>query len=170
MKHAVFLDRDGTINYDEGYTYKFSKFKFRPGVVKGLKYLTKRKYLIFIVTNQAGIAKGKFKISDLYKLHKQLKKYLLDRKIKITDIKFCPYHPNATIKKYRKKTNYRKPGNLMSKEILRKHKIDLNKSFMLGDKKSDKIAAKKSKLFFEFVDRNFFNQVIKIDKKIINSY
>ena len=170
MKHAVFLDRDGTINYDKGYTYKFSKFKFRPGVVKGLRYLTKRKYLIFIVTNQAGIAKGKFKISDLYRLHKQLKKYLIEKKIKVTSIKFCPYHPHATIKKYRKKTNYRKPGNLMLKEILRKHKINLNKSFMLGDKKSDKIAAKKSKLFFEFVDKNFFDQVKKIDKKIINSY
>ena len=59
-KSAVFLDRDGTINYDKGYTYKFSQFKFRPYVLKGLKYLSKKKYLIFIVTNQAGIAKGKF--------------------------------------------------------------------------------------------------------------
>ena len=63
-KQAVFLDRDGTINYDKGYTYKFSEFKFRPFVIKGLKYLSKRKYLIFIITNQAGIAKGKFEISD----------------------------------------------------------------------------------------------------------
>ena len=74
-KPAIFLDRDGTINYDHGYTYKFSDFKFRPHVLKGLKYLTKKKYLIFIVTNQAGIAKGKFKLSDLLKLNKQLKNY-----------------------------------------------------------------------------------------------
>ena len=73
---AVFLDRDGTINYDYGYTYKFSKFKFRPYVLKGLRYLSKKKYLIFIVTNQAGVAKGKFKLSDLLKLHKQLRIYL----------------------------------------------------------------------------------------------
>ena len=70
---AVFLDRDGTINYDYGYVYKFSEFKFRPFVIKGLKYLVKKKYLIFIVTNQAGIAKGKFKISDLNKLHQKIK-------------------------------------------------------------------------------------------------
>ena len=69
---AIFLDRDGTINYDKGYTYKFSEFKFRPYVIKGLKYLTKKKYLIFIITNQAGIAKGKFKLSDLINLHKKI--------------------------------------------------------------------------------------------------
>ena len=69
-KPAVFLDRDGTINYDYGYVHKFSEFKFRPFVIKGLRYLSKRKYLIFIVTNQAGIAKGKFRLSDLDKLHK----------------------------------------------------------------------------------------------------
>ena len=64
-KRAVFLDRDGTINYDFGYVYKFSDFIFRPHVIKGLRFLSKKKYLIFIVTNQAGIAKGKFKTSDL---------------------------------------------------------------------------------------------------------
>ena len=75
-KHAVFLDRDGTINYDKGYTYKFSEFKFKPHVINGLKFLCKKNYLIFIVTNQAGIAKGKFKMKDLYKLHKSVVKYL----------------------------------------------------------------------------------------------
>ena len=96
---AVFLDRDGTINYDKGYTYKFSEFKFRPNVLKGLKYLTKKKYYIFIVTNQAGIAKGKFKLKDLYKLNRQLIKYLNRKKITINQIQFCPYHPIAIIKK-----------------------------------------------------------------------
>ena len=78
---AVFLDRDGTINYDNGYTHKFSEFKFRPYVLNGLKYLSKQKYLIFIVTNQAGIAKGKFKLSDLLKLNSQLKTYLQKKKL-----------------------------------------------------------------------------------------
>ena len=77
---AIFLDRDGTINYDYGYTYKFTDFKFRPYVLKGLRYLSKKKYLIFIVTNQAGIAKGKFTLSDLKKLNKQLLIYLKKKK------------------------------------------------------------------------------------------
>ena len=54
---AIFLDRDGTINYDSGYTHKFSEFKFRPNIIKGLRYLSKNNYLIFIITNQAGVAK-----------------------------------------------------------------------------------------------------------------
>ena len=70
-RSAVFLDRDGTINYDKGYTYKFTEFRFRPFVIKGLKYLSRRNFLIFIVTNQAGIAKGKFKITDLNKYIKK---------------------------------------------------------------------------------------------------
>ena len=56
-KPAAFLDRDGVINYDTGYVHKIKNFKFRPGVSKGLKYL-KKKYYIFIITNQSGIARG----------------------------------------------------------------------------------------------------------------
>ena len=168
-KPAVFLDRDGTINYDEGYTYKFSEFRFRPYILRGLKYLTKKKYLIFIVTNQAGIAKNKFKLKDLLELHRKLLIYFTRKNIIINDIQFCPYHPNAKIKAYRKKTAYRKPGNLMIRKILRNWNIDLKKSFMIGDKESDKVAAEKSNLYFEYVKNNFYDQVRYIEKKIINN-
>ncbi len=169
-KSAVFLDRDGTINYDKGYTYKFSKFRFRPYVLNGLKYLTKKRYLIFIITNQSGIAKGKFKLHDLLKLNKQLINYLSKENILINEIQYCPYHPRATIKKYKKKTSLRKPGNLMIKNILKKWSIDIKKSFMIGDENKDKIAAKKSNLYFEFVDNNFYRQVKRIEKKLSNNY
>ena len=165
---AIFLDRDGTMNYNYGYVHKFSKFKFKKNVIKGLKYLTKKKYYIFIVTNQAGIAKGKFKLSDLTKLHSKLKKYLKEKRIIINDIEYCPYHPNGIIKKYKKKTNYRKPGNLMIKKILKKWNVNVKKSFMLGDQKSDELAAKKSNLYYEYVKNDFYKQVIKIEKEINN--
>ena len=167
---AIFLDRDGTINYDKGYTYKFSEFKFRPYILKSLRYLTKKKYLIFIVTNQAGIARGKFKLRDLLKLNKKLLFYLNRKNIIINDIQFCPYHPYAKIKAYRKKTAYRKPGNLMIKKILRNWNIDLKKSFMIGNSKSDELAAKKSNLYFEYVKKNFYYQVKKIERKVISNY
>ena len=170
IRPAIFLDRDGTINYDSGYTYKFSKFKFRPYVIKGLKYLTKKKYLIFIVTNQAGIAKGKFKVSDLLILNRKMLKYLKKRKITIHEIKYCPFHPNAIIKKYKKNTMLRKPGNLMIKKIINKWKIDIKKSFMLGDMRSDELAAKRSFLYFEYVEKNFYSQIKKIEKKLSNNY
>jgi len=165
-KPAVFLDRDGTINYDKGYTYKFSEFKFRPNILKGLKYISKKKYLIFVVTNQAGIAKGKYKVSDVLKLHDQLIKFLLKKKIIINEIQFCPFHPKALLKEYRKKTSLRKPGNLMIKKIIKKWNIDVKRSFMIGDQNKDMLAAKKSKLYFEFVSKDFYKQV----RKIINNY
>ena len=165
-RKAVFLDRDGTINYDYGYTYKYSEFKFRPYVIKGLKYLTQNKYLFFIVTNQAGIAKGKFKKRDLFKLHRKVRGYLYKKKIVINEIQYCPYHPNAVIKKYKKKTSLRKPGNKMIKNLIKKWNIDIKKSFMLGDKRSDMLAARKSKLYFEYVKNNFYLQV----KRISNNY
>tara|TARA_B100000686_G_scaffold332065_1_gene396379 strand:- start:511 stop:1044 length:534 start_codon:yes stop_codon:yes gene_type:complete len=169
-KNAVFLDRDGTINYDYGYVSRFSNFKFRPHVINGLKYLSKKKYLIFIVTNQAGLAKGKFKLNDLILLHKKLKIFLRKRKIVINDIEYCPYHPHGIVKKYKKKSEYRKPGNKMILKLIKKWKINKKRSFMLGDKNSDKQAAKKSNLYYEHVKGNFYNQVKKIDKKVLNNY
>ena len=159
---AAFLDRDGTINFDKGYTHKFSDFRFRPHVIKGLKYLTKKKYLIFIVTNQAGIAKGEFKLSDLLKLNKQLLKYFKENNILINEIQFCPYHPEAIVKKYKKKTQLRKPGNLMIRNIFKKWNIEKKKSFMIGDMKTDKLAAMKSNLKFEYVKKNFYKQILEI--------
>tara|TARA_B100000287_G_scaffold348034_1_gene336143 strand:- start:404 stop:700 length:297 start_codon:yes stop_codon:yes gene_type:complete len=79
-KPAAFLDRDGVINYDYGYIYKYKDFKFRTGVIKGLQYLTKEKIRIFIVTNQSGIARGLFAEKDLISLHKYLRSELKKKK------------------------------------------------------------------------------------------
>ena len=76
-KPAAFLDRDGVINYDYGYICNFKQFKFRPGVIKGLQYLRKQNFKIFIVTNQSGIARGLFTETDLKLFHSKLKKKLL---------------------------------------------------------------------------------------------
>ena len=62
IKRAAFLDRDGVINFDKGYVHKIKDFKFRPNVIKGLKFLRNNDYYIFVVTNQAFIAKNKFSI------------------------------------------------------------------------------------------------------------
>ena len=85
-KPAAFLDRDGVINYDRGYIYKFKDFKLRNGVIKGLQLLTKKKYLIFIVTNQAGIGKGLYTEKDFLILHLKIDRLFKKRKIKIHEI------------------------------------------------------------------------------------
>ena len=80
-KICAFLDRDGVINFDKGYIENFSKIKFRKGVIQGLRKITKKKYLIFIITNQAGIAKGFIKYNELVKLNKKLINFLKKKKI-----------------------------------------------------------------------------------------
>ncbi len=163
-KPAVFLDRDGVINDDLGYVYKIKNFKFRKGVIKGLRYLQKKNYYIFIVTNQAGIGKKIFKESDYFKLHNYLKNFLANKNIFFNDVLHSPYHPKAKLKKYKKNSKMRKPNNLMIKKIFRNWDIDRKKSFMIGDKKSDFLAAKKSKINFHYAGANFFQQI----KKIVN--
>ena len=162
---AAFLDRDGVINYDYGYVYKYKDFKFRPGVIKGLQFLTKKKTKIFIVSNQSGIARGFFKEKDVNLLHKKLLYYFKMKNIKISAIKYSPYHPEGIVKKYKKNHETRKPNNKMIRLIFKKWNINRKKSFMIGDKKTDKLCAEKSKLYFEFAKKNFFYQVKNIFKK-----
>jgi len=161
-KPAAFLDRDGVINYDFGYVYKYKDFKLRSGVVKGLKLLNKNNYRIFIVSNQSGIARGFFKKKDVELLHKSFKKSLRKHKIKIHDIKFSPFHSKGKIKRYAKNSRTRKPDNLMIKQLLRKWPTNVQNSFMIGDRKSDKMCAKKSGLYFEFAKKNLFYQIKNI--------
>ena len=156
---AAFLDRDGVINHDSGYVYKKKDFRFRKGVIKGLKYLIKKKYYIFIITNQAGIAKGIYNENDFKKLHLYLKRSLSKKKIYFNDVQYCPYHPKGKIKIYRKKSSLRKPGNQMIKNILKNWLIIKKKSFMIGDKISDENCAKKSNLFFSYANIDFFKQI-----------
>ncbi len=102
-KKAVFLDRDGVINHDYGYVHSIRNFKLRKGVIKGLSLLTKKNYLIFIVTNQAGIGKKKFSLSEFVKLHLELKKKFLKKKIFIHEVKYSPFHKDAKLLIYKKK-------------------------------------------------------------------
>ena len=162
---AAFLDRDGVINHDSGYVFKKKDFKFRKGVIKGLKYLIQKKYYIFIITNQAGIAKGIYNEKDFKKLHLYLKNNLSNKNIYFNDVQYCPYHPKGKIKIYRKKSSLRKPGNQMVTNIFKKWIINKRKSFMIGDKVSDKNCAKKSNLFFSFSEGDFYKQIKNILKK-----
>ena len=165
-KPAAFLDRDGVINYDHRYVHKFKNLKFRNGVIQGLKYLIKKNYYIFIVTNQAGIGKKIYSEQDFIYLHKQLNEKLSKFNIFFDDVQYSPYHPNAKIKRYRKKSLMRKPGNIMIEKIKLNWDLVQNKSFMIGDNITDFKAAKKSKIKFFYAENNFYKQV----KNIINNY
>ena len=165
-KRAVLLDRDGVINYDYGYVHKIRNFKFKPGVLQGLKYLTKKNYYIFIITNQAGIGKKIFTEKQFFLLHKNINNRLRKLNIFFDDLQYSPFHPKAKIKKYKKNSTLRKPGNKMIENIKLCWDIDKKKSFMIGDKKSDKLASTKSGIDFFYAKKNFN----KLVKSIVNSY
>tara|TARA_B100001250_G_C19811296_1_gene795828 strand:- start:533 stop:1723 length:1191 start_codon:yes stop_codon:yes gene_type:complete len=165
-KPAVFFDRDNTITKDDGYTYKIKDLKFIRKSMQAIKFLIKKNYYIFLVTNQAGIAKGFFKEDSFLKFQEAMKLKMEKNKIYFHDIEYCPYHPKAIIKKYKKKTLLRKPGNMMIKNLEKKWIINKSKSFMIGDSLSDKQTAKKSKIYFEYPKNNLLLQVKSIFKKL----
>ena len=148
MKPAAFFDRDGVINFDRGYTYKIKDFKFMPKILNILKEISKKEFYIFIVTNQASIAHGVFSEKKFILLQKNLKIFLFKKNILIHDVKYCPFHKKALIKKYKKNTAYRKPGNLMVENLKKNWNINIKKSFMVGDKSSDEKCANKSGIKF----------------------
>lgn len=148
---AIFLDRDGTINTDDGYTYKVSKLKL---ISKTVKFLTKKKkFKFFIVTNQSGIARGKFNTDQMLKFYAEIKKQLVKKKIYINDYQWCPHHPLGIIKKFKKNCERRKPGNQMIEDIIKKWNINREKSFMIGDSVLDQKAAAKSKIKFFYLSK-----------------
>jgi D,D-heptose 1,7-bisphosphate phosphatase len=143
---GLFLDRDGTINKDNGYTYKTKDLKI---ILKTIKYIKKNTdKRIFVITNQSGIARGYFTTIQMYKFYRKLKKNLIKKKIYINDYQWCPHHPNAKIKKYKKNCNRRKPNNKMIEDLIKKWNIERKKSVMIGNSDTDYLAAKKSRIKF----------------------
>lgn len=147
---CAFFDRDGVINEELGYISNLKNFKILPKTLAAIKFLKNKNYLIIIITNQAGIGRGLVKLNELKLIHSYLKKKLQH----IDDIYFCPYHPKYGIGKYKKKTNDRKPGSGMILKAIKKWNIDSKKSFMIGDKKIDLLAAKGANIKFYYKDKS----------------
>jgi len=167
---AVFFDRDGVINYEKNYVHKMKDFILRKGVIEAISYLNKKNIKVFFVTNQAGIGKSLYSNKNYLIFHNKIIDFLRLKKVYIDDMEYSPFHINAKIKKYRKKSNYRKPGNLMIEKLIKKWKINRKKAFMIGDNKKDNLASKKSKLYFEYAKGSLFKQVKKIVSRRFNNY
>jgi len=144
LKKSIFLDRDGVINKDKGYVYKLEDFEFEKNALEGLKLIDFNRYLVFIICNQAGLARGYYKKEDFEKLDRWLRNFLLERGIQIKKTYYCPHHPEGKIKQFRKKCSCRKPeiGLLLRAE--KEFNIDLKKSYLVGDKTSDILAGNRA--------------------------
>ncbi len=137
MNKAVFLDRDGTINIDKDYLYKVDDFEYLPGVIEGLKCLQQLGYILIVVTNQSGIARGYYKEEDYFAIDKWMKADLLEKGVKITASYFCPHLPNGIIPKYSVECECRKPKLYLYEKATREYDIDLTKTLAIGDKPRD---------------------------------
>ena len=138
---AIFLDRDGVINVDTGYVYLVDDFKFIDGVIDALLQLKQKGYLLVVVTNQSGIARGLFTEDQFMSLTEWMDWSLADRGVDLDGIYFCPHHPSEGSDQYRKSCTCRKPGPDMILDAVKHLDIDLTRSYMVGDKPSDMKAA-----------------------------
>ena len=138
---AIFLDRDGVINVDTGYVYLVDDFKFIDGVIDALLQLKQKGYLLVVVTNQSGIARGLFTEEQFMSLTEWMDWSLADRGVDLDGIYFCPHHPSEGSDQYRKSCTCRKPGPDMILDAVKHLDIDLARSYMVGDKPSDMKAA-----------------------------
>ena len=147
-KPALFLDRDGVINKDTGYVYKFKDFQFNNNIFKIIKKYRRNNFNVFILTNQSGIGRGYYDVKDFNHLHSKLKKIFCDKNAFIDDVMFCPHHPQEAKKKFKINCNCRKPKNGMIENLIKNWLINRSKSIFYGDKISDNLAANKSGIKF----------------------
>ncbi|RKZ27810.1 D-glycero-beta-D-manno-heptose-1,7-bisphosphate 7-phosphatase, partial [bacterium] len=136
-KPAVFLDRDGTIIADAHFLDDPAKIELLPGVAEAIKTLNDAKIPVVITTNQSGVARGYFDIETVETIHGRLREILAERGAKIDAIYFCPHHPEGEIAEYRRDCDCRKPKPGMAMKAASEFGLDLNSSFIVGDKKSD---------------------------------
>ena len=137
MNKAVFLDRDGTINVEKNYLYKIEDFEFLPGVIDGLKLLQEAGFLLIIITNQSGIARGYYNEEDFDRLNHWMLEQLKNAGVIISRVYYCPHLPDAPVEMYRKDCDCRKPKLGMFDQAIRDYNIDISLSYAIGDKLRD---------------------------------
>jgi D-glycero-D-manno-heptose 1,7-bisphosphate phosphatase len=137
MKKCIFLDRDGVLNVDRvDYVYRIEDLIIPEGTIEALQLLKEAGYLLIVITNQSGIAKGIYQREDVLKCHRYFQEQcgqLLD------DLYYCPHHERFTTASLT-----RKPGSLMIEKAMAKYQIDAQHSWMIGDADRDILAGQKA--------------------------
>ncbi|MBF8999776.1 D-glycero-beta-D-manno-heptose 1,7-bisphosphate 7-phosphatase [Vibrio nitrifigilis] len=140
-KPAVFLDRDGVINVDHGYVHDEHDFEFIDGVFEATKALQDMGYLLVLVTNQAGIARGLYSEDRFLSLTQWMDWNFEDHGVEFDGIYYCPHHLEHGIGEYKQDCDCRKPKPGMFIDARNFLKIDMENSVMVGDKAEDLMAA-----------------------------
>jgi D-glycero-D-manno-heptose 1,7-bisphosphate phosphatase len=136
-RRAVFLDRDGTINVEKNYLHKIEDFEFIPGSPEAIKKLKNAGFMVIVVSNQAGVARGYFDEDAVNLLHEHIQDELKGYDTVIDAFYFCPHHPEKGLGVYKVACGCRKGAPGMLLKAASEHCIDLKNSFMVGDKLAD---------------------------------
>lgn len=136
MKRAVFLDRDGTINVEKDYLYRIEDLEFIDGSIEAIRVLNEAGFLVVVVSNQSGVARGYYSEDDVELLHRHIAAELEKLGAHVDAWMFCPHHPDGR-GSYSLPCDCRKPLPGMLKEAARRYHIDLETSVMIGDKLAD---------------------------------
>ena len=137
MKKAVFLDRDGTINKEVDNLRDISQLQLLPNVAKAINKLNQNNFLVIIITNQPVVARGWITKKRLIEIHQLLMVKLQKQGARIDAIYYCPHHPDANLRQYRKDCPDRKPNIGLIKNAVKDFNISLSDSFLIGDSTTD---------------------------------
>ncbi len=140
---AIFLDRDGVLIQRHLLTWQKKQMRLAKNIVPAIKRLNKQNIPIIVITNQPVVARGLISENGVKKLHDILQSRLKKRGAFIDRFYFCPHHPEATLKEYRKKCSCRKPNIGLFKKAAKDFNIDFSKSIFVGDMTQDVLAGKK---------------------------
>lgn len=138
---AAFLDRDGVLNVDTGYLHRPQDCVWKKNVPYALSLLRKSGFMIVVVTNQSGVARGHYSESDVNALHRWMNAQLQREGANVDAFYYCPHHPDGSIKKYSVVSDRRKPAPGMLLEAIDEHGIDPSASLLIGDRETDLQAA-----------------------------
>lgn len=138
---AAFLDRDGVINHDDNYVHRPEQIRWIDGAKEAIRWLNDAGYYVFAVTNQAGVARGYYGEDDVRSLHGWMQSELQSAGAHVDCFEYCPYHPEGAVERYRQVSELRKPAPGMILKLRKEWNVDMEGSFMIGDRDIDMQAA-----------------------------
>ena len=144
LRRAVFLDRDGTLIHDPGYLSEPGHVRVLPGVGDALRSLSAAGFVLVIVTNQSGIARGRYTVERYESVAARVVEDLRAEGAEISASYYCPYHPEGTVKPFDADHEDRKPGPGMWHRAARDLGIDLAASYSIGDGERDVVAGRRA--------------------------